>query len=220
MLDKIEDSWLKQPYYRYYMQEDIRRNKMEYASYNLNVSWITYRPEENSSSTAFSSASLRFRSPITPENTTLLTPGAPQASPLQKSNSRYNQRLTYFEQQRTPEFVRTKAANKAYVWVWFVSTCVFSTVLTDWNYRSDENYNIYSKVPKMLWLTATIINIWFNIHQYSLQDQSLVLSEWRTHLFSLRAARRLSLLLLRRFMQRLLFFTLFNFWRLFYLNRL
>jgi hypothetical protein len=37
MLDRLEESWLNQPYYRYYMQEDLRQTKMEYAAYNLKV---------------------------------------------------------------------------------------------------------------------------------------------------------------------------------------
>ena len=136
MLDKIEDSWLKQPYYRYYMQEDIRRNKMEYASYNLNT-----RRKFLLNCLLVS----LFTLPLAYYTRKYYTFNSWRSSGIP-----FTKELTYFEQQRTPEFVRTKAANKAYVWVWFVSTCVFSTVLTDWNYRSDENYNIYSKVPKML----------------------------------------------------------------------
>ncbi len=37
MLDRLEQSWLDQPYNRYYMHEDVRRSKMEYAKYNLSV---------------------------------------------------------------------------------------------------------------------------------------------------------------------------------------
>ena len=37
MLDKLETSWINQPFYRYYMQEDLRQTKMEYAQYNLTV---------------------------------------------------------------------------------------------------------------------------------------------------------------------------------------
>lgn len=37
MLDRLEQSWLNQPYNRFYMQEDLRQTKMEYAKYNLEV---------------------------------------------------------------------------------------------------------------------------------------------------------------------------------------
>jgi hypothetical protein len=40
MLDRLEKSWLDQPYNRYYMQEDLRQTKMEYAQYNLKVNLI------------------------------------------------------------------------------------------------------------------------------------------------------------------------------------
>jgi hypothetical protein len=37
MLDRLEQSWLDQPYNRFYMQEDLRQTKMEYTKYNLQV---------------------------------------------------------------------------------------------------------------------------------------------------------------------------------------
>lgn len=40
MIDKLEQTWLDQPYYRFYMQEDLRQTKMEYARYNLEVKKI------------------------------------------------------------------------------------------------------------------------------------------------------------------------------------
>lgn len=40
MLDRLELSWLNQPYNRYYMQEDLRQTKMEYAKYNLEVTFL------------------------------------------------------------------------------------------------------------------------------------------------------------------------------------
>lgn len=44
MLDRLEQTWLDQPYNRYYMQEDLRQTKMEYAQYNLKVSRFLRRP--------------------------------------------------------------------------------------------------------------------------------------------------------------------------------
>ena len=40
MINRIEKSWLSQPYYRYVMQEDVRRPKLEYSNYNLTVSTL------------------------------------------------------------------------------------------------------------------------------------------------------------------------------------
>lgn len=37
MIDRIEKNWIDQPYNRYYMQEDVRKSKMDYSGYNLNV---------------------------------------------------------------------------------------------------------------------------------------------------------------------------------------
>ena len=54
MLDRLEQSWLDQPYNRYYMQEDLRQTKMEYASYNLKVSTILFRLARSFSSIASS----------------------------------------------------------------------------------------------------------------------------------------------------------------------
>lgn len=56
MLDRLEASWLSQPYNRYYMQEDLRQTKMEYAQYNLKVSSTPCRQPKSFSSTASSSA--------------------------------------------------------------------------------------------------------------------------------------------------------------------
>jgi len=54
MIDRMERSWLDQPFYRYYMQEDLRRPKMEYAHYNLTVRIHGLRLGENSFSTVYS----------------------------------------------------------------------------------------------------------------------------------------------------------------------
>lgn len=56
MLDRLEQTWLDQPYNRYYMQEDLRQTKMEYAQYNLKVKNIPRRPARSFSSIASSSA--------------------------------------------------------------------------------------------------------------------------------------------------------------------
>jgi hypothetical protein len=48
MMDRLERSWLEQPYYRYYMQEDSRRAKMEYSRYNLTVHLPPHRYAGNS----------------------------------------------------------------------------------------------------------------------------------------------------------------------------
>jgi len=58
--------------------------------------------------------------------------------------------MTYFTHDRTPVFERTKAANKTFVGVWFVSTLMMSIVFTNWSYRNDENYDLFSKTEKML----------------------------------------------------------------------
>ena len=76
--------------------------------------------------------------------------------------------LPYFEKARTAEFDRSKAANKTFVWIWFVSTALLGTVITNWNYRSDENYDIFSKIDKMLWSAS--IN-----YQYSYQPHSSII---------------------------------------------
>jgi hypothetical protein len=54
MLDRLEESWLNQPYYRYYMQEDLRQTKMEYAQYNLKVKGYSRRLVKSFSSTVSS----------------------------------------------------------------------------------------------------------------------------------------------------------------------
>jgi hypothetical protein len=55
MLDRLEQTWLDQPNYRFYMQEDLRQTKMEYAKYNIEVKYIRFRQEENILPTASSS---------------------------------------------------------------------------------------------------------------------------------------------------------------------
>ena len=40
MMDKVEESWLSQPYYRYYISEDVRKAKWNYNNYNLKVLWF------------------------------------------------------------------------------------------------------------------------------------------------------------------------------------
>lgn len=57
MLDRLEQTWLDQPYNRYYMQEDLRQTKMEYAQYNLKVSRFLRRPVRSFFWIASSSAS-------------------------------------------------------------------------------------------------------------------------------------------------------------------
>jgi hypothetical protein len=52
MMDRLEKSWLDQPFNRYYMQEDLRQTKMEYATYNLTVTPAPPRPAENTCRTA------------------------------------------------------------------------------------------------------------------------------------------------------------------------
>ena len=37
MIDRLYANWIDQPYNRYYMQEDLRQTKMEYAKYNIAV---------------------------------------------------------------------------------------------------------------------------------------------------------------------------------------
>jgi hypothetical protein len=54
MLDRLEESWLAQPYNRYYMQEDLRQTKMEYAQYNLKVRCLSRRLARSFFSTASS----------------------------------------------------------------------------------------------------------------------------------------------------------------------
>jgi hypothetical protein len=51
---------------------------------------------------------------------------------------------------RSTEFERTKAANKTFVLTWLTTTFFLALATTDWNYRSDENYDKFSKVKKML----------------------------------------------------------------------
>ena len=46
MLDRLEKSWLSQPYNRYYMQEDLRQTKMEYTKYNLEVTSLSTLDQE------------------------------------------------------------------------------------------------------------------------------------------------------------------------------
>ena len=48
------------------------------------------------------------------------------------------------------EFERNKVANKTFGLVWLASTAIFATLLNDWHFRDDENYNLFNKVPKML----------------------------------------------------------------------
>lgn len=55
MLDRLEQTWLDQPNYRFYMQEDLRQTKMEYAKYNIEVKYRRFRQEENILPTASSS---------------------------------------------------------------------------------------------------------------------------------------------------------------------
>ncbi len=62
----------------------------------------------------------------------------------------HSTRLAYFAKTRSIEFERTKAANKTFVMTWLLSTFFFSIVLTNWDYRADENYDKFSKVKKML----------------------------------------------------------------------
>ena len=59
--------------------------------------------------------------------------------------------MPYFDsKQTTAAFDRSKAANTAFVVVWLATTSMFASHLTDWNYRCDENYDLFSKTKKML----------------------------------------------------------------------
>lgn len=86
MLDRLEQSWLDQPYHRYYMQEDLRQTKMEYAQYNLAVTQSQLRPGENSSRTAFCLAQSPYPWPTSPRGFTSTGPSIQEASPSLKSN--------------------------------------------------------------------------------------------------------------------------------------
>ncbi len=86
MLDRLEQSWLDQPYNRYYMQEDLRQTKMEYANYNLTVPPFTIRQGESFSRTASCSALSLFRLPTSPEGFTPTGPLVQEVFPSQRSN--------------------------------------------------------------------------------------------------------------------------------------
>lgn len=68
MLDRLEQSWLDQPYHRYYMQEDLRQTKMEYAQYNIAVLPPPHSQGESFSRTASFSAPSPSPLPISPKD--------------------------------------------------------------------------------------------------------------------------------------------------------
>lgn len=41
MLGRLEDSWISQPFFRFYMQESLRRKKMEHGE-RRNIMWGQY----------------------------------------------------------------------------------------------------------------------------------------------------------------------------------
>ena len=71
MIERIEESWLSQPYYRYYINEDVRKAKWNYNNYNLKVLWFWSRSDRNSSQTASFSVPSPYHSPTTPGDSTL-----------------------------------------------------------------------------------------------------------------------------------------------------
>jgi hypothetical protein len=54
------------------------------------------------------------------------------------------------ERERSITFDRNKAANKGFLLVYLLSTSFLSFHMTNWHFRSDENYDTFSKIKKLL----------------------------------------------------------------------
>lgn len=143
------------------MNEDVRRAKMEYYKYSLDVKVSLFSAEENSSSIASWCALSLSLSPTGADAFSSTTPSAEEEFPLWRSKSFPIPRLTYFEKNRTVEFERTKVGNRGLMITWAFTTWLFSSVLTDWNFRSDENYTLFSKAERLLWFNSKITNLSF-----------------------------------------------------------